>query len=208
MTFAGREEVFLVRTGTANLASVCAAVRRLGAVPSITEDPRVVSSCERLVLPGVGTMEAAMSRLEVLGLVEPLRRRMEEGAPTLAVCLGMQILCKGSEESPETIGLGVIDSTVTAFPDSVRVPQLGWNSVTPSEGCRFLEDGYFYFANSYRLVEPPAGWETAICDYGGRFVAALERGGVLACQFHPELSSLAGLSLLRRWMAGSGGGTC
>jgi imidazole glycerol-phosphate synthase subunit HisH len=199
-------EVVLVRTGTANLASVGAALRRLGVVPRISEDPHVVGECDRLVLPGVGTLAAAMSRLEALSMVKPLRRRIERRAPTLAICLGMQMLCNGSEESAGIEGLGIIDARVTAFPPGVRAPQLGWNSVEAATGGHLLKSGYFYFANSYRLERPPQGWRVAMCDHGGEFVAALEDGGVLACQFHPELSGEAGSSLMRRWLGSTGGG--
>jgi imidazole glycerol-phosphate synthase subunit HisH len=152
------------------------------------------------VLPGVGTLAAAMAQLEADGLVEPLRARLLAGRPTLAVCLGLQLLCEESEESPGRRGLGIVPARVTKLGAEVRVPQLGWNRIVPQPSCRLLEEGYVYFANSYRLEEAPAGWSAAMSDYGGPFVAAMERGAVLACQFHPELSGRFGLELLRRWL--------
>ncbi|MCP4246745.1 MAG: imidazole glycerol phosphate synthase subunit HisH, partial [bacterium] len=89
---------------------------------------------------------------------------------------------------------------VTRFGAGVRVPQLGWNRVEPTPGCVLSQPGYAYFANSYRLVECPTGWRAAYADHGGRFVAALERGPLLACQFHPELSGSWGIALLGRWL--------
>jgi imidazole glycerol-phosphate synthase subunit HisH len=99
---------------------------------------------------------------------------------------------------------------VTRFPDSVCAPQLGWNRVVPDPPDTLLEPGYAYFANSYRLLEVPAGWSAAWSEHGGRFVAALQRGGVLACQFHAELSGKWGLDLLRRWLerTTNGAATC
>jgi imidazoleglycerol phosphate synthase glutamine amidotransferase subunit HisH len=85
---------------------------------------------------------------------------------------------------------------------------MGWNRVEAGEGCRLIESGFAYFANSYRLVDPPDGFCAAFSDHGGRFVAALERGGLLACQFHPELSGGWGLLLLKRWLEQNGGGAC
>lgn len=200
-------EVFVVRTGTANLASVLAGLRRVGAVPRVTEAADDVESAERLVLPGVGTVAAAMERLHEAGLVDPLRDRLAAGRPTLAVCLGLQLLCDGSDESPEAPGLGVVPGWITRFPHHLRVPQLGWNRIVPRAGCRMLREGHVYFANSFRLEAPPKGWAAAEADYGGPFVAAMERGAVLACQFHPELSGRFGLDLLARWLevAGSEG---
>jgi glutamine amidotransferase len=185
-----------------------AGLERAGARPQITTDPERILSGDRLVLPGVGALGAAMSRLVENGLVEALRERLLQGRPTLAVCVGLQILCESSSESPGVLGLGVISGHIERFDRSVRVPQMGWNLVEAGKGCRLVEDGYAYFANSYRLVDPPAGFCAAFSDHGGRFVAALERGGVLACQFHPELSGDFGLALIGRWLDQNGGGTC
>jgi len=200
--------VQVVSTGTANMASVLAGLERAGARPQITADPDRILHADRLVLPGVGSLGAAMSRLEENGLVEALRDRLLSGRPTLAVCVGLQILCESSAESPGVRGLGVFSGRVERFDRSVRVPQMGWNRVEAGDGCELIEGGYAYFANSYRLVDPPAGFCAAFSDHGGRFVAALERGGVLACQFHPELSGAWGLELLRRWLEQNGGVTC
>ena len=82
----------------------------------------------------------------------------------------------------------------------MRVPQLGWNRIVPRDDAGMLREGYAYFANSYRLADAPSGWRAAFSDYGGPFVAAMERRGVLACQFHPELSGRFGLDLIARWL--------
>lgn len=203
--------VVIVRTGTANLASVVAGFKRIGALPVISDDPETIDRAERLVLPGVGTMSAAMRQLRETGLVDILKNRLLKERPTLAVCLGLQLLCDTSDENPGLKGLGIVPGNVSRFPDDRRVPQLGWNKVLAAPGCRFLADGYYYFANSYRLEEPPTGWKVAIADYGGLFVAAMERGPILACQFHPELSAQSGSALLKRWFQMSremGGESC
>lgn len=197
------EPVLIVRTGTANLASVEAALRRIGAATRLTQDPRDVERGGPLVLPGVGAFGAAMETLARCGLVEPLRRRVERGLPTLAICLGLQLLFESSEESPGVAGLGAAPGVVRRFNAAPRVPQLGWNRVEPGADFSAAPAGYAYYANSFRVAEPPAGWRTATSDYGGRFVGAMERGGVLACQFHPELSGPWGLTLMRSWLARS-----
>jgi len=193
-------DVAIVKTGTANMASVAAALRRLGCEPRITESVSDVVEAERLVLPGVGTLAAAMERIESMDMVSALKKRMEEGSPTLAICLGMQVLCEGSEESPDVEGLGVIPGTTKRFPEGLRVPQLGWNLIEVEAEAEVLRTGYVYFANSYRLVEVPEGWRVARCDYGGEFIAAVERGPVVACQFHPELSGRLGMDIIERWV--------
>jgi len=193
-------QVVMVPTGTANVASVSAAFARLGCDLTLAARPEEVSEAAGAVLPGVGAFGAAMARVDALGLGQALRDRIELGRPTLVVCVGMQLLCRQSEESPGAIGLDVLDITVASFNEAVRVPQLGWNRVEPGPGSKFLEPGWAYFANSYRLGRVPDGWLGATTDYGSRFVSALERGNVLACQFHPELSGRWGAALLQRWL--------
>lgn len=191
----------VVPTGTANTASIFAALRRLGADPVTAGDWTQVDAADRVVLPGVGSFGAAMSEIDRRGLREALAKRVEEGRPTLAVCVGMQLLAATSEESTGVDGLSVIEGEVRRFPGTVRVPQMGWNRVTvPGSGIRFLTDGWAYFANSYRMVDVPRGWAGASTDHGGTFVAAIERGDVLACQFHPELSGPWGSGVLARWL--------
>lgn len=198
----GRQQraVFIVRTGTANLASVCAGFQRLGVTPHITADPAVARDAACVVLPGVGAFGAAMAQLTARGLDVALRQRMVSDKPTLAICLGLQLLCESSTESPGVAGLGVVRGAIDRFGANVRVPQLGWNEVVPDTGARWLTRDYAYFANSYRLTTPPPDCQVAWTDYGGRFVCAFERGRLLACQFHPELSGPWGLELLRRWL--------
>lgn len=192
------EPVVVVRTGTANIASVVAGLARAGATAEVTTDPERVQGARRLVLPGVGAFGAGMQGLGALADI--LRERVNAGRPTLAVCLGLQLLCEQSEESPGVAGLGVVPGRVERFPSTVKVPQLGWNRVHASAGCELLEGGYAYYANSYRLAEAPDGWSAATSIHGGRFVGAIERGAVLACQFHPELSGPWGVALLGRWL--------
>ena len=111
----------------------------------------------------------------------------------------MQLLCAAIEESPDTAGLGIVPETVTRFSGDLPVPQLGWNMVEPN-GSTSLAPGWAYFANSYKVPRLPDSWSGATTDYGGTFVSAMERGAVLACQFHPELSGTWGSNLLRRWL--------
>jgi imidazole glycerol-phosphate synthase subunit HisH len=191
--------VVVVPTGTANLASVRAALARLGANPRLAEDAAMIADATHVVLPGVGSFGAAMAGLQEAGLDAALATRVRAGRPTLAMCVGLQVLFEASDESPHATGLGVIPGHIGRFPDSVRAPQFGWNRIAPSPGCRLVEPGYAYFANSYRVLEAP-GCAIATAEHGGRFVAALEQGRVLACQFHPELSGAYGQELIARWL--------
>lgn len=193
--------VAIVRTGVANLASVLAALGRAGAEAGLTTDPEVVARAERVILPGVGAYGAGRAALDATGVTEALVERVKQGRPTLGICLGMQLFFEASEETPGVPGLGVVQSEVRRFDaPGIRVPQLGWNRVAPDTGCRFVQPGYALFANSFRATAAP-GWAVATADHGGAFVAAAERGDVLLCQFHPELSGAWGAALLARWLA-------
>lgn len=194
------QNVTIVSTGVANLASVRRSFERLGALTVESRDPRVIAEAGQVVLPGVGSFAAGMASLSQNGIAEALQARLSEGRPTLAICLGMQLLCSQSEESPNILALNFIPATVRRFRRAERIPQLGWNKVKTIQSSRFLEDGYAYYANSYCLDEVPDGWCGAISEHGEKFVAAIERDDILACQFHPELSGAWGEQLLRRWL--------
>ena len=198
-TESGGEAVVILSTGVANTASVASAIRRCGLDAELTDDPDRVRRAGRVVLPGVGSFEAGMNRLNERGLGDAIRERVLEGRPLLAVCLGLQLLCKDSEESAGIRGLGLIDATVRRLPSDVRTPQFGWNQVE-APGVTLVRDGYAYYANSYCVTERPAGWTIATTTYGAAFVAAVEQGPVLACQFHPELSGPWGAALIERWL--------
>jgi imidazole glycerol phosphate synthase glutamine amidotransferase subunit len=141
-----------------------------------------------------------MDQITVRGLGAVLSDRIGADLPTLAICVGFQLLARSSTESPEAAGLGVIDGALDRFPQSIATPQLGWNQVTADEGSRLIGSGWAYFANSYRLTEAPDGWVPARCTHGEQFVAAIERGNVLGCQFHPELSGSFGTTVLTAWL--------
>jgi len=195
-------EVVIVRTGTANTASVLSKFECMGTRARLSDEARDVHDAEYLVLPGVGSFGAAMEQLTRAGLVEPLRTRIAAGKPTLCICLGMQLLFEESDESPGVRGLGIVPGHLTRFPGTVRVPQFGWNRVHAPGELAFIQSGDAYYANSYRATVAPAGWRISMSDYAGPFVAAMERGNVLACQFHPELSGGWGIDVLLRWLAG------
>lgn len=201
-------QVLLVRTGVANVASVSAALRRLGVEARLSTDPEELRSAPAVVLPGVGAFAAGMSRLRSAGLVAPLRARIERGQPTLAVCLGLQLLGLESEEAPGVAGLGAVPSRTRRLRGAPRLPHFGWNRVDPEPGGRLVEQGDAYFAHSFRLDDTAAlgaeGWSVARSTEGEPFVAAIERGPVLGCQFHPELSGDFGEALLDRWLQRAG----
>jgi len=195
-------DVVIVDSGVANLASIAGAFRRLGAAVAVTADPAIARDAMHLVLPGVGAFGAGMASLRAHGLDTAIRDVAARGTPLLGVCLGMQMLCEASEETPGVAGLSVVAGTCRRLPSHVRIPHLGWNSVACEREAQFVTAGVAAFANSYALLESPAGWTPAWSTHGVPFVAALEREQLLACQFHPELSGAYGSALLDRWLSG------
>ena len=192
--------VSIINTGVANIASIESAFKKLGYDTKFVDSTRDVPEAKAVILPGVGAFEAGMSALNILGISQPLKERIAAGKPTLAVCLGMQLLCESSEESPGVDGLGILKSQIKKFGPGIRTPHFGWNKVSGSE---FFGLGYAYFANSFRLGElNDQEWEVATCEHGEPFVAAIRKGAVVACQFHPEISGDFGFSILEKWLAG------
>jgi len=213
-------KVHIIRTGVANLASVVAAFHRLGAETELTTEPESVRAADFVMLPGVGAFAAGMAALGGRSgeLAQALISRFSSDRPTMAICLGLQLLAASSDESPGVEGLSIFEtshvgrfSTVDTDGEilqGLKVPQLGWNEVVPDDAARLVERGFAYFANSFRMSEAPAGWVATRAHYGGSFIAALERGPHLACQFHPELSGPWGQALIGRWLRGAGGVSC
>jgi len=173
----------------------------MGTSPTLIRDAEAVQRVDRLVLPGVGAFGAVMSQLRAFDVVDALTQRIDDGRPLLAICLGFQVLGAASAESPEVNGIGALSSMVRRFPSTVRVPQLGWNAVTPVKDGGLVRAGHAFFANSYFVDSVDRGWNASYAEHGVRFVAAVERGAQLACQFHPELSGRWGAELLERWWA-------
>jgi len=196
-------DVVIVDSGVANLASIRSGFGRLGARVAVTRDPAVVRQASHVVIPGVGAFGAGMDALRAHALDGAIADVAAHGTAVLGICLGMQLLCEASDETPGVSGLGVIPGVCRRLPAEVRVPHLGWNTVTAAANMRLVATGVAAFANSYALRDAPGGWTAAWTTHGVPFVAALERDNVLACQFHPELSGAYGAGLLQRWLTGA-----
>lgn len=201
--------IAVVDYGRGNLGSVEKAFGRVGIPAVVTQEPRVVDEAEAVVLPGDGAFHDAMANLDRLGLLPALRRALEGTRPFLGICLGYQLLFSTSEEFGEGRGLDVIPGVVRRFPATpgLKIPHMGWNRVRHAGELRLFEsipDGaHFYFVHSYypEVAEPAAALRRAWCEYGTRFVAAVERGRIHATQFHPEKSQRWGLRLLENFAA-------
>ena len=197
-----RPRVVIVDTGIANLASMTTGLRRVGLEPIASSDPSDLVDAAGLVLPGVGRFDAGVASLREAGFDSAIREFVDAARPVLAVCLGMQLLGRDSLEAPGVPGLGIIEGSVRRLPPGRVRPHLGWNMVEPegdAEGRIVSGRGAAYFANGFAFHDEIPGWSIAWSDDGGRFVAALERGSVLACQFHPEIPGRFGTRLLSAW---------
>ncbi|MCA8968576.1 MAG: imidazole glycerol phosphate synthase subunit HisF [Planctomycetes bacterium] len=200
-----KNEVCIVPTGDANTRSVLAAFHRLGVDANVAETAEEVFEAERVVLPGVGSFAAGMQRLRDSGFDVALQEHVRRGRSLLAISLGLHLLLEGSEESPRSTGLGIVPGVARRLDSrggTLPQPQIGWSRILPDRPCRFLFDGWAFFANTFALESRPEGFHAAFADYGGRFVAGFESAEVVACQFHPELSGGYGRRLLRTWLEG------
>jgi glutamine amidotransferase len=199
--------------GIGNLRSAQKALERVGADARLTADHDLIASADGVVLPGVGAFGRCMEALDEAGLTEVARRAAAEaasgdGRPFLGVCVGMQMLFGGSDESPGVAGLGVLDGRVRLLPETVLRPQMQWNALswTEPEGGphTHMADGqpepcWMYFVHSYHAEVTPAD-VAATCEYGLDVVAAVQRGRLWATQFHPEKSAHNGLHLLETFV--------
>ena len=200
--------IAVVDYGVANLGSMLNMLRRLGTQAELASTPEDLARAEKIILPGVGAFDHGMSALRERGLVEPLRKKaLEDKVPLLGVCLGMQLLGKGSEEG-RLMGMGLLDAYCRRFrfpPESrERVPHMGWSRLSSrSRDNRLLhgldEQARFYFVHSYHLVCNDDAAVLACAHYGMEFVAVVQAGNVCGAQFHPEKSHRFGMALLRNF---------
>jgi imidazole glycerol-phosphate synthase subunit HisH len=190
-----------------NVRSVLNMLARLQVPARISSSPEDLHSATKIILPGVGAFDTGMRRLRESGLAEVLRRRvLEEGVPLLGICLGMQLLARGSSEG-ETPGLGWLDADVVRFeapPEGgLKIPHMGWNHVEARPGSRLFVDmppvPRFYFVHSYHFVARHMPDVAAVATHGGPFVAAIEHDNILGVQFHPEKSHRFGMQLLHNF---------
>ena len=197
--------VVLIDYGAGNLHSVFNALRAVGADVAVTDDVDIVREAGRIVLPGVGAFGACMDRLtEIEGMTDALENRvLGDGVPFLGICVGMQLMAEYGVEHGTNKGLGWVAGHVGAIEprQGVRVPHMGWNTVTPVGKDSIVEPGEAYFLHSYSFrTDGSQHAVRAVTDHGGEVVAAIQSGSALGVQFHPEKSQAYGLNLLKRFM--------
>jgi len=201
--------IAVVDYGMGNLGSVMNMFRRIGVAAVRSGDPKQIEKATKLVLPGVGAFDRGMESIHRLGLREVLDHKVvEQRTPILGICLGMQLMCKASEEGVAS-GLGWVDANVVRFafepkPSEAtpKVPHMGWDYVRAAQPhplvARIGDDARFYFVHSYHVVCADLEDRLLTSHYGGtKFVAAMARGNIVGVQFHPEKSHRFGIALFR-----------
>jgi len=182
-----------------NIFSMISAIRRLGLDVELTGDPRRLSSADGLVLPGDGNFGAAAKSLEPIK--QAIIETVSDGTPLLGSCLGMQLLFERSEEAPGA-GLALLKGYIRRFPEDLKVPHMGWNTVNSKGDCQLLdgiEGQYFYFVHSFYPEPVDPADSAATTGYGVEFTSVVQRGNVYGTQFHPEKSGQAGATLLANY---------
>lgn len=191
--------------GIGNLRSAEKALQHVGADARLTEDPDLASSASAVVLPGVGAFGACMQALRASGLDKVAIGAIEAGKPFLGICVGMQMLYDGSDESPDVGGLGVLSGKVRRLPEGVKHPQMQWNRLDKVASSVLLEGlgdrPWMYFVHSYAPDPSNRNEIAATCDYGGPVTAVVQLERLWATQFHPEKSGRSGLALLANFVS-------
>lgn len=196
--------IAIVDYGAGNLTSVLKAFRACGAEPRVVGSADDLAGVEAIVVPGVGHFAATASLDERWRAA--IRGAVDRGTPLLGICLGMQWLYEGSDESPELAGLGIVAGRVARMTGDVKVPHVGWNTLehasASASASPLLEgvepDAAVYFTHSY--AAPLSAACVAVTTHGAPFAAIVEAGNVAGMQFHPEKSGRAGLTLLSNWI--------
>jgi imidazole glycerol-phosphate synthase subunit HisH len=199
--------VVVLDYGSGNIRSAERAIACTGADVTVTSDARRAAAADGLVVPGVGAFAACMTGLAAVGGPEIIAERMADGRPTLAICVGHQVLFEaGIEHGVRAEGCSMWPGLVERL-HAERLPHMGWNTIDAAEGSQMfagIESEHFYFVHSYGVREMPAASERRVtwADHGGdRFVAAVEDGPLWSTQFHPEKSGDAGARLISNWVA-------
>lgn len=201
-------KVGIIDIGMGNVASIQRMLERVGSSGHHVSSRKDLLKSEALVLPGVGHFDAAMKALRNADLRGPIEDHvLRAKVPILGICLGMQLLCRSSEEGFET-GLGLVDADVKKFrfraEANLKVPHMGWNVVRPRKVNPLIlmpdEEQRFYFVHSYRVVPDNASLVIGIANYGDAFCAAFQKGHIFGVQFHPEKSHRFGMALMKRFV--------
>ncbi len=194
-------KIAIVDYGVGNLRSVEKGFAYVGVRAAVTNDPSEIDAADAIVLPGVGAFESGMR--QIAPLRDAVLDRVNAGIPMLGICLGMQMLYEESEEGRIIRGLGLVKGRITRFSNGLKVPHMGWNSLSVKKEHPLLKGigngSYVYFVHSYKA---PAGESTvASCDYGGEFtaIATGDTPNIVGTQFHPEKSGAVGLRMLKNF---------
>ena len=203
--------IAIIDYGAGNIRSVSKALRHIGCECRVTRDKDEIMNADGAVLPGVGSFGDTVNSLTSYGIKETVKEFIASGKPFLGICLGLQLLFPGSDESKGAEGLGIFDGAITKIPNGkgLKIPHMGWNSLTVKKGSRLFEgieeNPYVYFVHSYFLNAADKNIVAAQTEYGVTIDAAVERGNVFATQFHPEKSGEVGLKILKNFVEIVGG---
>ncbi len=189
-----------------NVKSVERAFLKLGQKVIVTRDPKEILKADHVVLPGVGNFGDAMNHLRKYELESVIRQVIDSKVPFLGICVGMQALFEGSEESPDVPGLGILRGKVKRFDDNkgLKIPQIGWNSIFMMNGGDLFTNipngSYVYFVHSYYVEAENMNQVKAVTEYANMVHASVQRGNLFATQFHPEKSGEVGLTILKNFI--------
>lgn len=190
-------KITIIDYGAGNVQSVLFALERLGYSGIVTANKELIESADKVIFPGVGEASTAMKMIREKQLEEIISNLKQ---PVLGICLGMQLLCKSSEEGNAT-GIGIFDIEIKRFANELKVPQMGWNTITNLKSELFAninDDEYMYLVHSY--YAPVNDYAIATTNYGLRYASAIQKDNFYGVQFHPEKSGSAGEQILKNFL--------
>lgn len=193
--------IAIIDYGAGNIKSLQFALAKLNKESVLTTDPQVIRNASSIILPGVGAFKDAMDAIKKIGLSDVIKQEVQAGKPILGICLGMQLFYDKSYEDGDWDGLGLLKGNVSRIKETVKVPHMGWNTITKHNKSLLTlhlpDDFYVYFVHSYAVEELEEATLVGSTEYGGRIPAIVQQGNITGMQFHPEKAVISAFNYLQ-----------
>lgn len=193
------KKTVIINYGSGNVKSLGNMLEYLGCDYILSDKKEDILSADKLIFPGQGHFAQAIDALNKSGLIDTIAEAIDKKIDFLGICLGLQILFEKSEEAPDIKGLSILKGEVKKFQNQ-KIPQIGWNKIETTKNNSYLDDGYYYFVNSYYVVPEDKNIISSTANYGIEFCSSIQKDNLTAVQFHPEKSANIGVQFFKNWL--------
>ena len=193
------KKTVIINYGSGNVKSLGNMLEYLGCDYILSDKKSDILSADKLIFPGQGHFAQAIDALNSSGLIDTISEAIDKKIDFLGICLGLQILFEKSEEAPDIKGLSILKGEVKKF-QGQKIPQIGWNKIETTKNNSYLDDGYYYFVNSYYVVPEDKNIISSTTNYGIEFCSSIQKDNLTAVQFHPEKSANIGVQFFKNWL--------